>query len=125
MAGAVALAEDSHGQVVGIVHARFNLETYNNRFGELEGLPRPQCMLDKIAVLPTARRSGVGKLLMRETATEAQRYGCSHLALMVDWSTELRDRVEFFKACGLRSLVSGRDDDLFGADLETVLRSTA
>ncbi|MFI9811496.1 GNAT family N-acetyltransferase [Saccharothrix variisporea] len=124
LAGAVALAETSDGRAVGVVQADFTQE-YNERFGRLAGLSGPQCMVHKIAVLPTVRRSGTGRLLMHETSQEARRRRCTHMALMVDWSTPAAERVAFFKACGLRSLMPTSDDDLYGADLETVLKVTA
>lgn len=122
--GEVALAEDADGQVVGAVQATFHLG-YHDRFGEFADMPRPQCFVERIAVLPRLHRSRVGKLLMHETAKEAQRYRCTHLALTVDSLTSSTGRVQFFRNCGLRSLAPERGDDLFGADLETVLRSTA
>jgi GNAT superfamily N-acetyltransferase len=124
LVGAIALAETSDGRAVGVVQADFT-QGYNERFGRLAGFPGPQCMVHKIAVLPTERRSGTGRLLMHETAREARRRGCTHMALIVaSWSTPKEERVAFFEVCGLRPLVPTRSDDLYGADLETVLEAT-
>lgn len=121
----VALAETADGRAVGVVRADFRPEPFNERFGELAGLPGPRCLVNQIAVLPTERRSGIGRLLMHETAQEARRRRCTNMALMVDWSTSTAERVAFFKACGLHSLAPERGDDLYGADVETVLKATA
>ncbi|MFT7835594.1 GNAT family N-acetyltransferase [Saccharothrix sp. BKS2] len=122
----VALAETADGRAVGVVRADFRPEPFDERFGELAGLPGPRCLVNQIAVLPTERRSGIGRLLMHETAQEARRRRCTNMALMVDWSsTSTAERVAFFEACGLRPLVPTRGDDRYGADLETVLEATA
>lgn len=121
----LAVAEDADEHVVGAVQARFNQEYYRAMFGEFSGLSGPQCFVEKIAVLPSVHRCGVGRLLMHETAQEARRRGCTNLALRVDWVTELEGRVRFFKACGLWSLAPERGDDLFGADVDAVLQAMA
>jgi GNAT superfamily N-acetyltransferase len=120
----LAVAEDRAGQVVGAVQARFNQEYYEEWYGEFSGLPGQQCYVEKIAVLPSNRGSGVGTLLMHETAREAGRRRCTHLALRIDWTTDWKGRVKFFKRCGLRSLVPEHGDDLYGADVETILHDT-
>jgi GNAT superfamily N-acetyltransferase len=121
----LAVAEDAVGRVVGAVQARFNQEYFEEWYGEFSGLTGPQCYVEKIAVLPSDQGSCVGTLLMHKTAQEADRRRCAHLALRVDWTTDWRGRVKFFERCGLRSLVPGHEDDLYGADVETILHVTA
>lgn len=123
--GELAVAEDGAGRVVGAVQARFNQEYDEELFGEFSGLPGLQCYVEKTAVLPSAQGSSVGTLLMHETTQEARRRRCTHLALRIDWTTEWESRVRFFKHCGLRSLVPEHGDDLYGADVETILQVTA
>lgn len=120
----LAVAEDGARRVVGAVQARFNQEYDEELFGEFSGLPGLQCYVEKIAVLPSLQGAGVGTLLMHETADEARRQRCTHLALRTDWTTEWKGRVKLFKRCGLRSLVPEREDDLYGADVETILHVT-
>lgn len=121
----LAVAEDDARSVVGVVQVRFNQEYDGELFGEFSGLLGLQCYVEKIAVLPSAQGDGVGTLLMHETAQEARRRRCTHLALRIDWTSDWKRRVEFFESCGLRSLVPRRGDDLYGAEVGAVLEATA
>lgn len=119
----VALAETTEGRVVGVVWTRFNQEAHEH-FGQLARLAEPLCMVDRLAVLPTYRRSGIGRLLMHKAAQEARLRRCTHMTLWVDRATPPAERVAFFRACGLLPLNPSRDGDLYGADIETVLEAT-
>ncbi|WIX83047.1 class I SAM-dependent methyltransferase [Amycolatopsis carbonis] len=57
--------------------------------------------------------------------TKMFRHGCTHVAVMVDRSTDTRARVAFFEACGFASLIPSVPDDLLGAEITTVLERTA
>ncbi|MEU0533424.1 GNAT family N-acetyltransferase [Amycolatopsis tolypomycina] len=108
-------------EVVGVARGEVVRDGFNERFGAFDLLPLPQGMLHELAVVPDARRRGVGRLLVREFASRISSQGCTHVALMVDQSTQWEDRVKFFESCGFYSLIEGSDDDLLGAEIKTLL----
>jgi GNAT superfamily N-acetyltransferase len=113
-------------EAVGVAQGHVVRDGFNERFGPFESLPVPQSMLDKVAVLPAAQGRGLGRLLVREFATGmSSKWGATHVALLVDQSTEWENRVKFFESCGFSSLIEGSDDDLLGAEISTLLRVTA
>lgn len=108
-------------EALGVALGHVSREGFNERFGEFASLPGPQAMLDKLAVVPAARGRGIGQLLVREFAAGVAERRCTHVALLIDQSTPAGERVGFFLSCGFRSLIEGSADDLFGAEIATLL----
>ncbi|MFE0023391.1 GNAT family N-acetyltransferase [Amycolatopsis sp. NPDC059021] len=120
----VLLAVDE-GRVLGVAVGHPTTTPFDDsfgRFGRFASLPVPQAWLDVIAVLPTARRRGAGRLLVRVFADIMSSRGCTHVVLKVDQATSWEARVAFFESCGF-SLLEGGDDDLRGAEITTLLEA--
>ncbi|MFK0244607.1 GNAT family N-acetyltransferase [Amycolatopsis azurea] len=115
---------------VGIAQGRVVRNGFEACFGHFEFLPRPQAMLDKLAVLPGVQGHGVGRLLIREFAARMLLNECAtHVALWVDQATPWEGRVKFFESCGFSSLHEGSDrgEELppFGAEIASLVESNA
>ena len=112
--------------LLGAVEGRFDAGEYPEGC-LLADAQSPRAWIDRIGVLPSAHRLGIGTSLVRAFAEAAESSGCHHVALMIDESTDRTVRIEFFKQCGLLPLMTPgapRDAHL-GNLVSAVLQATS
>jgi GNAT superfamily N-acetyltransferase len=90
-------------------------------FDSFELPPRPHAFLTRIHVRAPARRSGIGRALIRAYAVEASERGCTFIGGSIDLSSESIARRSFFEQLGF----SIRALDNFGAGTSDVLTAVA
>lgn len=59
-----------------------------------------------IVVLPSHRRQGIGRELLKEAMEELKERGVKHLTVRIPQPSELAEALPFFEACGLQTVRS-------------------
>ena len=87
--------------------------------GTVAAVPRgTELYIRSMAVLPTARRRGVGTLLLNATETFAAAH--QHRRLVLDTTPFLLEAVQLYERHGFRH--TGEQSDLFGTPLATMAK---
>ena len=104
--------------IVGLLDGAFNMDFASNReFVEFDLPITPHALVERIYVQPTARRAGVGGLLVAHFAMEAVRHRCLFIGGSLDLTSDVKGRRMFFARQGF---AVGRFDT-FGALTADVL----
>lgn len=97
--GLDVVVAELYGTVVGA--AEFQLHCDFKHAEGREAHPGEQTLVSTIAVAPAKRRGGIGRALLAEIASRAQKAGDTFLALVPQDGDSAAGRQAFFQSCGL------------------------
>ncbi|MEU4775306.1 GNAT family N-acetyltransferase [Micromonospora sp. NPDC023644] len=118
------IAEDPAGSAMGAIHGRLDIG-FDETIAPTGLGPGPQAWIDRLGVIPSKRRRGVGKALLNRFAREAVEAGCTHVGGYPDLTSEPSERMAFFAASGLKPLKPEDPTYVIGGSLVEVISATA
>ena len=92
------LVAESAGEVVGLLEARFEPPLPGARFQFVTGVASPRVVVENVAVLSSARRSGIGRRLIGAAEAWARERGADAVQLHTDPEGPLTG--PFYRALG-------------------------